>query len=271
MRRVAAHFPGDLEQRINNRVAPAARTSPGKRKPLHGLHYYGYRYYDPVTGRWPSRDPIGERGGINLYGFVGNDGLNHFDYLGLELVRRVTTVAKWNGKSVGILVKCCNDEKPPESYAGPTEKDDDGCCVYLVHLHNSDGFKGNPAEGTDIHDYQQGTDLDSSRPQRQERALQDLYENINKGLSSLDLPSLGKCSFKSVVRSNEPGTGGPFLVRFDETSELVELFKNVPPGQNPIKPGAGPGLPDLPQLDPEPNPVPPDFGDDGDFGGDIPF
>jgi RHS repeat-associated protein len=34
--------------------------------------YYGYRYYDPVTGRWPSRDPIGEKGGINLYGFVGN-------------------------------------------------------------------------------------------------------------------------------------------------------------------------------------------------------
>ena len=26
-----------------------------------GLLYYGYRYYDPVTGRWPSRDPIGER------------------------------------------------------------------------------------------------------------------------------------------------------------------------------------------------------------------
>ena len=25
-----------------------------------GLYYYGYRYYDPATGRWPSRDPIGE-------------------------------------------------------------------------------------------------------------------------------------------------------------------------------------------------------------------
>ncbi|MFC7337722.1 RHS repeat-associated core domain-containing protein [Haloferula chungangensis] len=44
---------------------------------------YGFRYYDPVTGRWPSRDPIGERGGVNLYGFVGNDGLNDWDNLGL--------------------------------------------------------------------------------------------------------------------------------------------------------------------------------------------
>jgi RHS repeat-associated protein len=43
---------------------------------------YGYRYYDPLTGRWPSRDPIEEEGGVNLYGFVGNDGANKSDYLG---------------------------------------------------------------------------------------------------------------------------------------------------------------------------------------------
>jgi RHS repeat-associated protein len=46
---------------------------------------YGYRYFDPVTGRWPSRDPIGEEGGINLYGFVGNNGGNWWDYLGLHI------------------------------------------------------------------------------------------------------------------------------------------------------------------------------------------
>jgi RHS repeat-associated protein len=51
-----------------------------------GLVYYGYRWYDPVTGRWPSRDPIGERGGVNLYGMVGNDAVNLVDYLGLERV-----------------------------------------------------------------------------------------------------------------------------------------------------------------------------------------
>ena len=48
-----------------------------------GLYYYGYRYYDPETGRWPSRDPIGEQGGTNLYGFVGNDGVNQLDVLGM--------------------------------------------------------------------------------------------------------------------------------------------------------------------------------------------
>ncbi len=46
--------------------------------------YYGYRYYDPSTGRWPNRDPIQERGGLNLYGFVKNTPLTIVDKLGLE-------------------------------------------------------------------------------------------------------------------------------------------------------------------------------------------
>ena len=48
--------------------------------------YYGYRYYHPQTGRWINRDPIEESGGLNLYGFVGND-LNMVDLLGLELLK----------------------------------------------------------------------------------------------------------------------------------------------------------------------------------------
>ena len=48
-----------------------------------GLYYYGYRHLNPQTGRWHSRDPIEEEGGINLYGFVGNNGVDRWDYLGL--------------------------------------------------------------------------------------------------------------------------------------------------------------------------------------------
>jgi hypothetical protein len=44
---------------------------------------YAYRYYNPRTGRWPSRDPIEEEGGPNYYGFVGNDAVNYLDVLGL--------------------------------------------------------------------------------------------------------------------------------------------------------------------------------------------
>ena len=49
-----------------------------------GMLYYGYRYYDPIQGRWLSRDPIGEEGGLNLYGFVGNCGVQRIDALGMR-------------------------------------------------------------------------------------------------------------------------------------------------------------------------------------------
>ena len=36
----------------------------------------------PGIPQWPSRDPIEEDGGVNLYGFVANDGVNSLDFLG---------------------------------------------------------------------------------------------------------------------------------------------------------------------------------------------
>ena len=48
-----------------------------------GLLYYGRRYYQPTLGRWLNRDPIGENGGINLYGYVGNNPINAVDPYGL--------------------------------------------------------------------------------------------------------------------------------------------------------------------------------------------
>jgi RHS repeat-associated protein len=47
-----------------------------------GYSYYGYRYYNPVTGRFINRDPIEEQGGANLYGFCYNNSISMFDTLG---------------------------------------------------------------------------------------------------------------------------------------------------------------------------------------------
>jgi len=78
---------------VSNRLK--RRTSDGPRVRVPD---YTYRYYDPQTGRWPSRDPIEEDGGANLYGFVGNSPINVFDLLGLDY---------WT------------DEKSPDAFTGP--------------------------------------------------------------------------------------------------------------------------------------------------------
>jgi RHS repeat-associated protein len=47
-----------------------------------GLYYYRARYYDPRLGRFLSPDPIGHRGGVNLYAYVVNNPVNLVDPTG---------------------------------------------------------------------------------------------------------------------------------------------------------------------------------------------
>jgi len=55
------------------------------------LYNYGFRPCSPSQGGWINRDPIGEKGGINLYVFTRNNGINEIDYLGYSTIG-------WDGK-----------------------------------------------------------------------------------------------------------------------------------------------------------------------------
>jgi len=44
-----------------------------------GLYFFRARWYEPVTGRWLSNDPIGISGGLNQYVFCGNNPVNFRD------------------------------------------------------------------------------------------------------------------------------------------------------------------------------------------------
>jgi uncharacterized protein RhaS with RHS repeats len=50
--------------------------------------YQANACYDPGAQRWLNRDPIGEAGGINLFGYVGNDPVNQIDPLGLACCKQ---------------------------------------------------------------------------------------------------------------------------------------------------------------------------------------
>ncbi|WP_026603574.1 RHS repeat-associated core domain-containing protein [Methylomonas sp. 11b] len=49
-----------------------------------GLYLTNYRAYDPNTGRWLSRDPIGENGGTNLYAYTEGNPINFVDPMGAD-------------------------------------------------------------------------------------------------------------------------------------------------------------------------------------------
>jgi RHS repeat-associated protein len=57
----------------------------GLADPDTGLILFGARDYDPDTGRWTAKDPIGFSGGdMNLYGYCMGDPINMIDPTGLE-------------------------------------------------------------------------------------------------------------------------------------------------------------------------------------------
>jgi hypothetical protein len=64
---------------------------------LSAFSNFAQAFYDPGQGRWLSRDPIEEEGGVNLYGFVYNDSINIIDLHGREPL-------KFNGHNGGFRV-----------------------------------------------------------------------------------------------------------------------------------------------------------------------
>lgn len=69
-------------------------------------------FYDPGTQRWPNRDPIEEEGGLNLYGFIENDAINHGDELGQMRFEDVMAIEKQLDDSLKDKTCCCNKQPP---------------------------------------------------------------------------------------------------------------------------------------------------------------
>lgn len=58
------------------------KKSPRGNFPVIPVRVSNHRYYSPELGRWLNRDPIGEKGGVNLYGMVANNPSNKTDIWG---------------------------------------------------------------------------------------------------------------------------------------------------------------------------------------------
>jgi RHS repeat-associated protein len=69
-----------------------------------GLYYYRARYYSPTLQRFISEDPIGFGGGLNFYGYVGNDPTGRIDPLGLDWFDNLTNFVAGAGDALSFGV-----------------------------------------------------------------------------------------------------------------------------------------------------------------------
>ncbi len=83
---MAPYLPFDKAQLLIEQVGNNLRFPGQYFDNETGLHYNWYRYYDPETGGYISTDPIGLRGGMNLYAYVENDPVNWIDPWGLAKI-----------------------------------------------------------------------------------------------------------------------------------------------------------------------------------------
>lgn len=127
--------------------------------PISGFVYYNNRSYDPSSARWISRDPISEKGGINLYIFLDNDSINYIDYLGnikgevkfpigggdvtgsIEIGGDLPFTGKDPKPNIGGP---CNNEKPGKvaegSGIGAKCKQRCGSCMFSFFCSNKTGY-----------------------------------------------------------------------------------------------------------------------------------
>jgi RHS repeat-associated protein len=77
-----------------------------------GLVRFGYRDFDPDTGRWTAKDPIGFAGGdTDLYGYVFNNPVNFTDSFGLATDQHGMGPLSSNDNAVKRALKMLNQGK----------------------------------------------------------------------------------------------------------------------------------------------------------------
>jgi RHS repeat-associated protein len=128
--------------------------------------YYGYRYYNPSTGRWLSRDPVEEDGfqlieedfsatgndwGPNLYDFVANDPLDGVDELGLMTYDQMAAEVKQIDNNLKAqAIPCCCSTPKVSAFLQPVTVNNGTNVTVAAHITT---FQGTPDNAPKILKY----------------------------------------------------------------------------------------------------------------------
>lgn len=106
-----------------------------------GLYFYRARYYDPVLKRFISSDPIGLRGGPNIYTYVEGNPVSRTDPDGLQ-AREATMPGWWREITTpttspgycGSSGECAAGLPPSKSEFRPTEEIEQSMCNRICNI-----------------------------------------------------------------------------------------------------------------------------------------
>jgi uncharacterized protein RhaS with RHS repeats len=90
-------------------------------------HQNACGYYDPGAQRWINRDPIGERGGANLYEVLHNNPISTLDPLGRSVLDDLCDPNSKNRLTPRQKDEAPQDNRTPEQKKKDLEKCQDDC------------------------------------------------------------------------------------------------------------------------------------------------
>ncbi|MBP6603743.1 MAG: hypothetical protein KA250_18150 [Verrucomicrobiales bacterium] len=207
-------------------------------------------YYNPGSGKWLSRDPIGERGGVNLYGFVSNNSVGTIDYLGNAPIQAVP---------IQYTLKYRTSHGPEYGDCGNARWDIDWIVSSSTGAPNANGLQ--IYQSFSITGWVSSCDNNARRVPIPARGGQELWQLSPQG-SALGLrdtwsegnwrSAIGKCSGEVAI----VGTAKIIGTGLTGNDVLANPNLGANPGPSPTNQllGEGRPAPGLAHLVPNPNP-----------------
>jgi len=134
-----------------------------------GTYYYGFRFYEPSVQRWINRDPLGERGAVNLYVFLADSPLSFVDPFGLDI-----RPGDDEGKLTMVYMNHWLAKLPEQSLLRKKVQDLKGCkkVLYLKTLQGCEKF----GEGVDANGHKRGVKQDNTP--HYDRTTRSIYFDV---------------------------------------------------------------------------------------------